>query len=63
MLSESEVWSFNVSCKQVLTQWFSYCKKDRERQLGERVMNSYDPLNPDQSKVLPRTHVRVRQLS
>jgi len=32
-----EVWSYNVSGKQVLLQWFSYRKKDRERPIiGDR---------------------------
>jgi hypothetical protein len=33
----AEVWSYNVSGKQVLLQWFSYRKKDRERPIiGDR---------------------------
>jgi hypothetical protein len=32
-----EVWAYEVSGKQVLRQWFSYRKKDREKpQIGDR---------------------------
>jgi hypothetical protein len=32
-----EVWAYEVSGKQVLTQWFSYRKRNRERpQIGDR---------------------------
>jgi type ISP restriction-modification system protein len=31
------VWNYEVSCKRVLTQWFSYRKKNRERPIiGDR---------------------------
>lgn len=45
----SDVWAYEVSGKQVLRQWFSYRKKDREKpQIGER--RSPSQLNEIQAK-------------
>jgi hypothetical protein len=47
---EHAVWDYEVSGKQVLTQWFSYRKKNRERPIiGERrVPSVLGEIQPDQ---------------
>lgn len=44
-----EVWNYEVSGKQVLRQWFSYRKKDRERPIigNHRQPSSLNKIHPD----------------
>lgn len=43
-----EVWAYEVSGKQVLTQWFSYRKRNRERPvIGDRPPSKLGNIQPD----------------